>query len=299
MRHEDDPRPSFDETYMMIASVVAERATCDRAHVGCVITIDDRIVATGYNGSPPGYAHCDDEGHLLEGNHCVRTLHAEANAIANAAIRNLRGATAYLTHSPCLKCANLLVAEGFGRVVVGKRYGATYHQAKEALLAAGVEVDESYAEEDPDAPVDADNSPEEAYQIAELFGLTGDGPTDQTNLSLLEDVARQWPGVVVVEPDDRDCFCAVGKSLEGFAAVIQDMINEGAFYGYTIIQTEIEGGDGDDYEAHNAEAIEFFTSQNIWADYGAEGTIILRGRSAPLEDALADYERWVQTEDEA
>ena len=71
-------RASWDEYFMAIAREVATRSTCDRKHVGAVIVRDKLILATGYNGSVRGLAHCDDEGHLLEDGHCVRTIHAEA-----------------------------------------------------------------------------------------------------------------------------------------------------------------------------------------------------------------------------
>src|SRR5690349_1035987 len=74
-------RPTWDEYFLDIAFSVAERSTCDRAHVGAVLVRDRRILATGYNGSPAGLPHCDEVGHLLIDGHCVRTLHAEQNAI--------------------------------------------------------------------------------------------------------------------------------------------------------------------------------------------------------------------------
>ena len=75
-------RPSWDEYFMQIAQVVATRATCDRRHVGAVIVRDRTILSTGYNGSIRGLPHCDEVGHLMEDGHCVRTVHAEANAVA-------------------------------------------------------------------------------------------------------------------------------------------------------------------------------------------------------------------------
>ena len=97
------PRASWDDYFMNIAREVATRATCDRKHVGAVIARDKSILATGYNGSIRGLAHCDDEGHLMEDGHCVRTVHAEANAIVQAARNGMRidAATIYVTASPC------------------------------------------------------------------------------------------------------------------------------------------------------------------------------------------------------
>ena len=78
-------RPSWDEYFLEIAKVVAQRSTCDRANVGAVIARNKVILSTGYNGAPRGLPHCDDVGHEIVDGHCVRTIHAEANAIAQAA----------------------------------------------------------------------------------------------------------------------------------------------------------------------------------------------------------------------
>ncbi len=96
-------RASWDEYFMNIASEVSTRSTCDRKFVGAVIVRDKSILATGYNGSIRGLPHCDEEGHLMEDGHCVRTVHAEANAIVQAARNGVRieGATIYVTASPC------------------------------------------------------------------------------------------------------------------------------------------------------------------------------------------------------
>lgn len=110
---------------MDVALIAARRATCDRAQVGCVLALNNRIVATGYNGSLSGTPHCDDVGHLLVDGHCVRTVHAEANALADAAARGaaVSGSTAYCTHSPCHYCLKLLLAAGIRRVVYNSPYG--------------------------------------------------------------------------------------------------------------------------------------------------------------------------------
>lgn len=117
-------RTSWDDYFMRIAAEVATRATCDRKHVGCVLVRDKCIIATGYNGSIRGLPHCDDEGHLMDDGHCVRTVHAEANAIVQAARLGARieGATAYVTAFPCWGCFRLLVQAGVVRVVYGDAY---------------------------------------------------------------------------------------------------------------------------------------------------------------------------------
>ena len=131
-------RPSWDEYFMSIALQVAKRGTCDRAHVGAVIVKDRRILTTGYNGSPAGLPHCDDVGHLMVEGHCVRTLHAEQNAIIQAAYLgvSVQGATIYVTHQPCLTCAKMIINAGIRRVV----YAGTYpdNLARQFLADAGV-----------------------------------------------------------------------------------------------------------------------------------------------------------------
>lgn len=110
---------------MKIAHQVASRATCDRKSVGAVFVSSLRhILATGYNGSAAGLPHCDVAGHMMEDGHCVRTIHAEANAICQAA-RNgtsLAGSTCYVTASPCWPCFKLMVNSGIKRIVFGEFY---------------------------------------------------------------------------------------------------------------------------------------------------------------------------------
>ena len=117
-------RASWDEYFMNIANEVATRSTCDRKHVGSVIVRDKSILATGYNGSVRGLGHCDDEGHLMEDGHCVRTVHAEANAIVQAARNGMRidGAGIYVTASPCWGCFRLIANSGLVRIVFGEFY---------------------------------------------------------------------------------------------------------------------------------------------------------------------------------
>lgn len=129
---EQPKRKSWDAYFMDIAAVVATRATCDRAHVGAVIVMDKRVLATGYNGSVRGTAHCDDVGHdLVESivngetkKNCVRTVHAEVNAIAQAASYGaaVNGATLYVTHYPCWPCAKLVFNAGIKRIVYASAY---------------------------------------------------------------------------------------------------------------------------------------------------------------------------------
>jgi dCMP deaminase len=117
-------RASWDEYFMGVAQQVSTRSTCDRKHVGAVIVRDRMILATGYNGSIRGLAHCDDAGHLMEGGHCVRTTHAEANALVQAA-RNgvaVEKAGIYVSASPCFGCFKLIANAGLTRIVFGEFY---------------------------------------------------------------------------------------------------------------------------------------------------------------------------------
>jgi dCMP deaminase len=117
-------RASWDEYFMNIAREVATRSTCDRKFVGAVIVRDRSILATGYNGSIRGLPHCDEEGHLMEEGHCVRTVHAEANAIVQAARHGMRidGSSIYVTASPCWGCFRLIANGGIVRIVFGEFY---------------------------------------------------------------------------------------------------------------------------------------------------------------------------------
>lgn len=117
-------RASWDEYFMAIARQVSTRSTCSRKHVGAVIVRDKMILATGYNGSLAGLEHCDDVGHLMEEGHCVRTVHAEANAIVQAARSGMRleGAGIYVTASPCFNCFKLIANSGIRRINFGEFY---------------------------------------------------------------------------------------------------------------------------------------------------------------------------------
>ncbi len=134
-------RPSWDEYFMKIAFTVAERSTCDRAHVGAVVVRDRRILTTGYNGAPRGLPHCDDVGHLMVGGHCVRALHAEQNAIIQAALYGvaIADSTIYVTHQPCLTCAKMIINAGIRRVVYAGNYPDEY--SRQFLHEAGVTLE--------------------------------------------------------------------------------------------------------------------------------------------------------------
>ena len=144
-------RPSWDEYFIKLADTVAQRATCDRGRSGCVITKDRQILVTGYVGSPKGLPHCDEVGHLFKKvihedgsvtNHCVRTVHAEQNAICQAARLGiaLEGATLYCRMTPCRTCAMLIINCGIERVVSEFRYHSG-GESEEMFAQAGVRLD--------------------------------------------------------------------------------------------------------------------------------------------------------------
>lgn len=117
-------RTAWPVYFMGIAEHVATRATCDRKHVGAVIVKGKEILATGYNGSMPHAPHCDDAGHLMVGGHCVRTVHAEINAIAQAAKHGCQilGADIYVTAHPCWNCFKVIVNSGIKNIFYKEEY---------------------------------------------------------------------------------------------------------------------------------------------------------------------------------
>ena len=141
-------RPSWDEYFMKIAHVVASRSTCIRRKVGAVLVRDKRILTTGYNGAPSGLAHCEDIGCLRdqrqvpsgERHELCRGLHAEMNALLQAAIHGVRvaGASLYCTSSPCSLCAKMLINVGVKRVYIDGEYPDEL--ARDLLNDAGVVV---------------------------------------------------------------------------------------------------------------------------------------------------------------
>lgn len=120
----NDQRVSWHEYFMNIAEQVATRSTCSRKHVGAVIVRDRTILSTGYNGSLRGAPHCDEVGHDLENDHCVRTVHAEANAVAQSAKHGIRidQAEIYVTASPCLTCFKLIANCGITKIYYKEFY---------------------------------------------------------------------------------------------------------------------------------------------------------------------------------
>ncbi len=134
-------RPSWDEYFLKLAMLASERATCPRMHCGCILVKDKNVIATGYNGSIPGDDHCEDVGCWVVDNHCIRTNHAEMNALTQAAKKGhpTDGATAYVTNMPCTNCAKALIAAGIKRVVIFSDFHDT--QAEKFFAKAQVVID--------------------------------------------------------------------------------------------------------------------------------------------------------------
>lgn len=147
----DKSRPDWDRYFLDLCEAVSKRATCNRGRCGCVIVKDKRIMTTGYVGAPAGLPHCDEVGHdfrkVIDFNekttqHCVRTLHAEQNAILQAARFGipLEGSTLFCKMTPCRTCAMMIINAGIERVVCEKRYHADA-DTLELFSQAGIKLE--------------------------------------------------------------------------------------------------------------------------------------------------------------
>ena len=148
-------RLTWDEYFMNIASEVAARSTCARAVVGAILVREKRILATGYNGSVRGLDHCDDVGHMMVDGHCVRTVHAEVNAIIQAALHGVSTdqSTCYVTHLPCIQCVKALLNAGIIHIVYLEQYRPD-ENALSLIQQMGVQIDcikGIYGEDDSDS----------------------------------------------------------------------------------------------------------------------------------------------------
>jgi dCMP deaminase len=143
-------RPSWDDYFMEVCDAISKRATCDRGRSGCVIARDKQLLVTGYVGSPKGLPHCDEAGHQMKKvvhedgsttQHCVRTVHAEQNAICQAAKLgvSIEGATLYCRMTPCRTCAMLIINCGITRVVCECKYHAGA-ESEAMFRDAGIEL---------------------------------------------------------------------------------------------------------------------------------------------------------------
>jgi dCMP deaminase len=149
-------RPTWDEYFIELADAASKRATCDRGRSGCVIVRDKQVLVSGYVGSPAGLPHCDEVGHLLKKvthsdgsvtEHCMRTVHAEQNALIQAAKLGvaLEGSTIYCRMTPCRTCAMLIINAGVKKVVAEKKYHAG-GESEKMFNEAGVELDHVHKE---------------------------------------------------------------------------------------------------------------------------------------------------------
>ena len=150
MTQENIMRPSWDQYFIDMMDTVATRATCNRGKSGCIIVKEKRIISTGYVGSPPGLDHCDEVGHLMKQvidddgttrQHCMRTIHAEQNAICQAAKHgtSLADSTLYCKMEPCRVCAMLIISCGITKVVAKSMYHAA-GETREMFEKAGIEM---------------------------------------------------------------------------------------------------------------------------------------------------------------
>lgn len=140
MNNSNIKRPSWDEYFLKVAMLVSERATCPRMHCGCVLVRDKQILSTGYNGSIPGDKHCEDDGCMIVDNHCIRTIHAEMNAILQCSSHGIstQGSVAYITNMPCTNCAKSLITAGIKEIVIFSDYHDTL--AEEFFKKANVKI---------------------------------------------------------------------------------------------------------------------------------------------------------------
>lgn len=143
-------RPSWDQYFMEVMEAISKRATCSRGRSGCVIARENQLLVTGYVGSPVGLPHCDEVGHQMKKvihedgsttEHCVRTVHAEQNAICQAAKNGVKldGSTLYCRMTPCRVCAMLIINCGIKRVVCERKYHAG-GESEEMFKAAGISL---------------------------------------------------------------------------------------------------------------------------------------------------------------
>lgn len=150
MENTPSPRPAWDEYFMEIARVVGRRATCDRGKTGCVVVKDNQILVTGYAGAPRGLPHCDEVGHQMkivrhedgrESQHCLRTAHAEQNALMQAARIgvSVKDAALYCGMTPCSACAKMLINAGLKRIVCAQRYHAG-EESEKLFRYVGIEL---------------------------------------------------------------------------------------------------------------------------------------------------------------
>ena len=119
-----EERLSWQDYFMANAELISKRSTCDRAYVGAVLVKDNRIIATGYNGGVSATDNCDQAGHYMEDGHCIRTVHAEMNALIQCAKEGIStdGTEIYVTHFPCINCTKALLQAGITKITYKANY---------------------------------------------------------------------------------------------------------------------------------------------------------------------------------
>ncbi|MDF0728557.1 ComE operon protein 2 [Cytobacillus sp. S13-E01] len=180
-------RISWDQYFMAQSHLLALRSTCTRLTVGATIVRDKRIIAGGYNGSITGGTHCIDEGCYVIDNHCVRTIHAEINAILQCAKFGVptEDAEIYITHFPCLQCCKSIIQSGIKAVYYAEDY-KNHPYAIELFKKAGVEVEKVALKE-----MIIDNRQKEKQQFVEkLLCALGDGGVDKERVVDLQEQAN-------------------------------------------------------------------------------------------------------------
>jgi len=245
MEGKEKKRRGWDEYFMDIAELVATRATCDRGSnlkympgfkgVGAVIVRDRTVLSSGYNGSPRGLDHCDDVGHEMVEGHCIRTVHAEANALVQAAKNGVTidGGTLYTTASPCYDCFKMLVNAGIKRIVCGAFYGSRYGASDRVIglaAQAGVQMEFLRAEKAPDQLDLPEAEPEEKKEAGEpqsgvleeqfnrdhpVKSAEGGAPTEQFNrvkIKKLHPMARV-PDYAYEGDAGLDLYASEGASI--------------------------------------------------------------------------------------
>lgn len=142
-RRKKNSRPSWNEYFLQLADLVATRATCPRLHVGAILVRDRMVISTGYNGSPRKTDQCDEVGCRIVNGHCARVVHAEANAVIQAAYHGIstKGATLYTRYLPCEHCTKILINAGVEKIVYREVYkNMDQPFAKELLKQAKVKL---------------------------------------------------------------------------------------------------------------------------------------------------------------
>lgn len=181
-------RISWDQYFMAQSHLLALRSTCTRLMVGATIVRDKRIIAGGYNGSVSGSVHCIDEGCYVIDGHCVRTVHAEANALLQCAKFGVptEGADIYVTHFPCLQCCKQLIQSGIKHVYYAEDY-RNHEYAVQLFKEAGVKtkkVELTYL------AVDTQHQEKKAF-VNNLLDMIAEQSTDKEELLKLRTESKQ------------------------------------------------------------------------------------------------------------